>query len=562
VSDTNQTPEVNATLLAAVLAKKAAERAERARLAADNAQEFAAEAQKALTTIKVGPVGPVGPQGPQGEQGPPGRDGADGQSIVGPQGPKGDKGDKGDQGEKGEPGERGARGPAGPRGPAGSGGAPVLVNPEFETLGVRGAARFNDGVTASGAVNVTGAATFTGGATVRPNASAPTSNVVLGPSAGIALGTGATDNVFIGLRAGDSQVSGDQCIAIGTDALQSETQYSRKIAIGQAALAADTSNSGTTSANVAIGALALTTTTGAGQTAVGDASLRRVSTGTGNTAIGCLSGHNINTGSANAIVGQAANALTTGSHNVIIGSAVPGSIDGAGPSLTTGSGNILIGRANCAAADSNSIVIAGGVSPLFGFAIGDGSNTTVIGNTSTTSTRIPGGNLTLSNGNLILGTSGNGIDFSADGNAAGMTSELLDDYEEGTWTPQYTNATPPTTAYTMNNIRANYTKVGRVVTLNFYSRTSNVDTTGASGALQISGLPFTSASDAGGTVGLCTSWAGDFPAHGQVTLNATAITLRYRDTSDGADVSMDAADLTTGAGNANNLIMSMTYFTT
>ena len=32
-------------------------------------------------------------------------------------------------------------------------------------------------------------------------------------------------------------------------------------------------------------------------------------------------------------------------------------------------------------------------------------------------------------------SSGNGIDFSADGNASGMSSEVLDDYEEGTWTP-------------------------------------------------------------------------------------------------------------------------------
>jgi hypothetical protein len=56
---------------------------------------------------------------------------------------------------------------------------------------------------------------------------------------------------------------------------------------------------------------------------------------------------------------------------------------------------------------------------------------------------------------------GKGIDFSADPNPAGMTSELLNDYEEGTWTPVATgitinSGTPVWTGY--------YCKIGRVVT--------------------------------------------------------------------------------------------------
>jgi len=46
---------------------------------------------------------------------------------------------------------------------------------------------------------------------------------------------------------------------------------------------------------------------------------------------------------------------------------------------------------------------------------------------TTTGAITPGGNIVMA--------SGNGIDFSANANDAGMTSELLDDYEEGTWTP-------------------------------------------------------------------------------------------------------------------------------
>ena len=45
------------------------------------------------------------------------------------------------------------------------------------------------------------------------------------------------------------------------------------------------------------------------------------------------------------------------------------------------------------------------------------------------------GDLSISDGNLVL-ASGHGIDFSATSNSSGsMTSELLDNYEEGTWTP-------------------------------------------------------------------------------------------------------------------------------
>jgi hypothetical protein len=45
------------------------------------------------------------------------------------------------------------------------------------------------------------------------------------------------------------------------------------------------------------------------------------------------------------------------------------------------------------------------------------------------------GDQTIVDGNLVIGTAGKGIDFSADPAAPGMTSELLDDYEEGTQQP-------------------------------------------------------------------------------------------------------------------------------
>ena len=54
--------------------------------------------------------------------------------------------------------------------------------------------------------------------------------------------------------------------------------------------------------------------------------------------------------------------------------------------------------------------------------------------------------------------SGGGIDFSAFGNAGGMTSELLDDYEEGTSTVSIQNITADT-----NQVYMTYTKIGSLV---------------------------------------------------------------------------------------------------
>jgi hypothetical protein len=70
------------------------------------------------------------------------------------------------------------------------------------------------------------------------------------------------------------------------------------------------------------------------------------------------------------------------------------------------------------------------------------------------------GSIYVMNGNVIMSTSGSGIDFSAtDGTG---TSELFDDYEEGTWTPVLT-VNGFFGGPTLSSSVATYTKVGRVV---------------------------------------------------------------------------------------------------
>lgn len=164
--------------------------------------------------------------------------------------------------------------------------------------------------------------------------------------------------------------------------------------------------------------------------------------------------------------------------------------------------------------------------------------------------------LTVANGLAVTGSisatdniiiaAGKGIDFSASSNTAGMTSELLDDYEEGTWNATLVGlTTPPTTPITVTGA---YTKTGRVVfvTCSF----TGSDTTGASGDIAITGLPFS---------------VGSFDSHGAAGHNGfgtdavvcTAI-------ASGTLIRIRASNTTTYtpivAGAGKYLMASVTYF--
>ena len=98
------------------------------------------------------------------------------------------------------------------------------------------------------------------------------------------------------------------------------------------------------------------------------------------------------------------------------------------------------------------------------------------------------GDVSLSTGNLVISTSGKGIDFSATSSGTGtMTSELLADYEEGTWTPTVVGTSTAGTA-SYGTQTATYTKIGRMVYFQFELIWNSGDGTGF---LRVAGLPFT-----------------------------------------------------------------------
>lgn len=93
------------------------------------------------------------------------------------------------------------------------------------------------------------------------------------------------------------------------------------------------------------------------------------------------------------------------------------------------------------------------------------------------------GNLVLTSGNLAV-ANGNGIDFSATSGTG--SSELFDDYEEGTFTPTIVGSVTPGTG-TYSAQQGFYTKIGRQVTV--YGRVAITNHTG-SGNMSIGGLPY------------------------------------------------------------------------
>lgn len=115
------------------------------------------------------------------------------------------------------------------------------------------------------------------------------------------------------------------------------------------------------------------------------------------------------------------------------------------------------------------------------------------------------GNVEVATGNVVMKTAGKGIDFNANTHAAGMTSELLDWYEEGAWTPVGNGIT-----YAAGTA-GKYTRVGNLVTCTF-----NVvfPTTADGSNAQIQGLPFTSGSTSAPTFGNYSSGFNGFLASG------------------------------------------------
>ena len=149
------------------------------------------------------------------------------------------------------------------------------------------------------------------------------------------------------------------------------------------------------------------------------------------------------------------------------------------------------------------------------------------------------GNITIA-GHLIVADA-KGISFAATSEAGGKTSEILDDYEEGTWTPNLTGAGGGT--LDGETVQATYTKIGRMVYVQCFIDTTSATVSSPAGRLRCAGFPFTFGSSQGIAItnvyngGL----TGDPGGHLIVRLdNATTANIDVQE-SDGTDPAVDAA---------------------
>ena len=125
------------------------------------------------------------------------------------------------------------------------------------------------------------------------------------------------------------------------------------------------------------------------------------------------------------------------------------------------------------------------------------------------------GDQTFSTGNLIPATAAKGINFSANTPAAGMTSQLLNWYEQGTWTPNQGSGIVLVGTFSSS---ATYTRIGRQVTLvgriNGSTSVANV----TNGGTLFTNAPFAPAST---TVGVLINDAQSQTGSGAIATNST-----------------------------------------
>ena len=156
-----------------------------------------------------------------------------------------------------------------------------------------------------------------------------------------------------------------------------------------------------------------------------------------------------------------------------------------------------------------------------------------------------------SDGYMRMATGTGGIQFNGDTAA----TNALDDYEEGTWTPTLPNGG------TLNNLQARYVKIGKKVTLSFYSNL--IEPTNNSSNFIIGGLPFANAGlnpslYFGGSFG----YVGAGNLFSYLPITGANFNYIYFHANNGTSATKTNANFISDMGGGNReIIITITYFT-
>jgi hypothetical protein len=156
----------------------------------------------------------------------------------------------------------------------------------------------------------------------------------------------------------------------------------------------------------------------------------------------------------------------------------------------------------------------------------------------------------------VIMANGRGISFAASSNASGMSSELLDDYEEGAWTPVLANQGYVAQLSGSHSQIGKYTRVGNLVHAQCWLH--GVTPSGSATDVYIRGLPFTSINYGAGAVWNYSGFTGMSSSQVMMCrteINSTNLLLQLVDGGTGASMSSSYY------GGAINLMVSLTYVT-
>ena len=171
------------------------------------------------------------------------------------------------------------------------------------------------------------------------------------------------------------------------------------------------------------------------------------------------------------------------------------------------------------------------------------------------------GNATIT-GNLILETSGAGVDFSAGADSA-STSNLLDEYEEGEYTPALSNGQ---SFFNTSYDRLRYTKIGRQVTLTGQLVFAAYNSSNFSSTFTI-GLPFNNGNGGDRSEYLFHAGIGYFNPSGTSSPSSGYQPIGFYAAANSSHVSLFAIDPNTDTtignwvGSGSDIWVNLTYFT-
>ena len=160
----------------------------------------------------------------------------------------------------------------------------------------------------------------------------------------------------------------------------------------------------------------------------------------------------------------------------------------------------------------------------------------------------------ISAGNILFGTGSKGVYL---GVTSATAANLLDDYEEGSWTPALTCASSNPSISSGSAGTGKYRKIGSAVFI-YYSASFVLSGLG-SGVVQITGLPFTASDDVSVYVGSPLSGRGfgknstTVQVMPRIAADTTGIKFNLFDINDypGSEVMMGSSELSTDADGAN-----------